>query len=180
MNTNKCIKSRKSPESFLSTPLKREDIQTIVESGAYAPIFGELQFTIVESKEVIDSINHMAVEMLKHCGNEFVENMAKNPGYSAVRNAQAIVVLSALNGNDPQGFNMANVSCAAQNMLLTATELNIGSRFAMGPVMALTQEPVKSMITLPEGFEPLVVVLLGNVEDSFEERKKEVTNISYI
>lgn len=180
MNTNTCIKTRKSSETFLPTPLSREIVQTIVESAAYAPIFGQLHFTVVEKKELISSINEVSIEMMKHSGNEFAEKVANTPGYSAVRNAPAAVILSALNGNDIQGFNMANVCCAAENMLLSATELGIGSRFVMGPVMSLNHEPIKSALNLPEGFIPLVMVLLGNIEESLEERKKDITNISFI
>lgn len=180
MNTNMCIKTRKSPEVFLSTPLNKNDIQTIVEAGAYAPIFGEIHFTVIEDKKIIDLINNVSIEMMKHSGNEFAEKIANTPGYSAVRNAPVAVVLSALNGNDPQGFNMANVSCAAENMILSATELGVGSRFVMGPVMSLSQEPIKSLINLPNEFTPLVMVLLGNAENSIQKIDKTITNISYI
>lgn len=106
--------------------------------------------------------------------------MARTPGYDPVRNARTAIVLSALDGNDPNGFNMANVSCAAENIILTATELGIGSRFAMGPVMSLSQEPLQSKLSLPEGYIPLVMLLLGNAEMPEEERLKTITNITYL
>ena len=78
------------------------------------------------------------------------------------------------------GFNMANVSCAAENMILVATEKKIGSRFMMGPVMSLSQEPVRSALALPEAYEPLVIVALGYADIDFEERSKNFHNISYM
>lgn len=180
MNTIQTIKVRKSPETFLSTSLDRDDIQTIVETGNYAPIFGKVHFTVITDAALLDAINRITIEMMKNSGNEFAEKMANTPGYSAVRNAQTFVVLSAPGGNDEMGFNMANVSCAAENMILTATELGIGSRFMMGPVMSLTQEPVQSQLALPDGYEPLVVVAIGYADSALEERNKSIDNISYV
>ena len=180
MNTIQTIKVRKSPETFLSTSLDRDDIQTIVEAGNYAPIFGKVHFTVITDAALLDAINRITIEMMKNSGNEFAEKMANTPGYSAVRNAQTFVVLSAPGGNDEMGFNMANVSCAAENMILAATELGIGSRFMMGPVMSLTQEPVQSQLALPDGYEPLVVVAIGYADSALEERNKSIDNISYV
>lgn len=180
MNTIQTIKVRKSPETFLSTSLDRDDIQTIVEAGNYAPIFGKVHFTVITDAALLDAINRITIEMMKNSGNEFAEKLANTPGYSAVRNAQTFVVLSAPGGNDEMGFNMANVSCAAENMILAATELGIGSRFMMGPVMSLTQEPVQSQLALPDGYEPLVVVAIGYTDSAFEERDKSIDNISYV
>lgn len=180
MNTIQTIKVRKSPETFLSTSLDRENIDAIVGAGNYAPIFGKVHFTVITDTALLDTINKMTIEMMKHSGNEFAEKMANTPGYNAVRNAQAFVVLSAPGGNDEMGFNMANVSCAAENMILAATELGIGSRFMMGPVMALTQEPIRSALSFPEGYEPLVIVALGYADIAFGERKKGSNNISYV
>ena len=118
--------------------------------------------------------------MMKNSGNEFLEKTANIPGYHAVRHAAAFVILSAPGGNEPMGFNMANVSCAAENIQLAATELGIGSRFMMGPIMALAQEPVKSRLGLPEDYQPLAAVALGYVNEEFSERTKEMNNIKYI
>lgn len=180
MSTIQTIKVRKSPETFLSTSIDGDDIRTIVEAGNYAPIFGKVHFTVITDAALLDTINRITIEMMKQSGNEFAEKMATTPGYNAVRNAQAFIVLSAPGGNDAMGFNMANVSCAAENMILVATEKKIGSRFMMGPVMSLSQEPVRSALALPEGYEPLVIVALGYADIAFEERNKRADNITYL
>lgn len=180
MNTIQTIKVRKSPEVFLSAPLDMDTVETIVQAGNYAPIFGKVHFTVITDPELLQTINHTTIEMMKHSGNEFAEKMAHTPGYSAVRSAQAFVVLSAPGGNDKMGFNLANVSCAAENMILAATDLRVGSRFMMGPVMALSEDPIRSALRLPEGYVPLVIVALGYADIVFEERNKDLQNISYI
>lgn len=180
MNTIQTIKTRKSPESFTEKAINMSNLKAIVEAGNYAPIFGKVQFTVVTDAELLNTINEVALNMMKNSGNEFLEKTAKIPGYHAIRHATAFVVLSAPGGNEPMGFNMANVSCAAENIQLAATELGIGSRFMMGPIMALTQEPIKSKLGLPDDYQPLVAVALGYVNGEFSERTKEMDNIKYI
>ncbi len=180
MTTRQSIKLRKSPEKFLDAPLDKKVLETIVEMGNYAPIFGKIHFTVVTDRKLLDTVNEITIEKMKHSGNEFAEKMANLPGYNPVRNAPAAVILSALDQTGSENFNMANVSCAAENMILAATELGIGSRFVMGPVMSLTQEPLKTQLHLPDGYTPLVMVLLGNTEDPWEERRKESTNIAFL
>ena len=166
--------------TFLSSTLEKEDVKKIAEAGGYAPIFGKLHFTVIRDTALINTINTTAIEMMKHSGNDFAEKMANTPGYSAVRNAQSLIVISSPASDDPNAFTMANAACAAENMLLAATELGIGSRFMMGPVMALSQEPIRSRLSLPSGFVPLVIVALGKVEDSFEERDRVISNLSFV
>ena len=56
---------------------------------------------------------------------------------------------------------MANVSCAAENMMLAATELGLGSCFLMGPMIAFSDPALRARLGLPEGYEPLIGVALG-------------------
>lgn len=71
------------------------------------------------------------------------------------------MVLSAPGGLDEKGFNMANVSCAAENMLLAAAGLGLGSCFLMGPMAAFSDPALRARLELPGGYEPLVGVALG-------------------
>ena len=180
MNTNKAIKTRKSSLSFLSTPVEKDKIETIVKSGSYAPLFGEIHFTVIENQDIIDKINITTLNIMKNSEDEFAKNMANTPGYSPIYNSRTVIVLSALNGHDPQGFNMINVACAAENMLLSATDLGIASRFVMAPTLAFMDQELLSSIKLPEGYVPLCMVLIGNTDQPFEERHKETININYI
>ena len=180
MNTISTIKTRNSPIAIISTPIENEDLKTIVEAGNYAPIFGKVNITVVKDPELLNLINATEMDMMKHSGEEFLEKTAAIPGYHALRHCTAFAILSSPDEDDPMSFNMANVSCAAENIILAATSLGIGSRFMMGPIMALTVEPVKSKLSIPEGYRPLIAVALGNVDDAFSERTKAMGNIRYI
>ena len=180
MDTKKTILTRVSATHFESGAVDKEKLQAVAESGNYAPRFGEVQITVIENAEVINQIKQTTINMMKHSGNEFAEKQASNPEYDPVYNAPAIIVLSAPNGNDPQGFNMANVACASQNMLLMATELGLGSRYVMAPVMAFMNEEIAKQVNLPKDYAPLCMVLVGNANIEFVERSKDNSNINYV
>jgi len=182
MDLNTIIKRRKSPEAFLDDDVSSETIKEIVEVGNYSPIFGNIHFTVISDKDLLNKINETALEFMKNSGLDFAVKLANTPGYSAVRNANTIVVISGEGGNDENGFNMANVSLAAENIILKATEMGIGSRFMMGAIEAIKSDIIQSEINLPENYVPLIIVALGNVEKEFleEERNKNLDNIDYI
>jgi len=98
MNTIEAIKTRKSPNAFNDEPLTREEVTTIAEAGAYAPIFGKVHFTVVDDKDLINKIDEVALEGMRNSGNNFMMKLASNPEYSAVRNAAAFVVISSEGG----------------------------------------------------------------------------------
>lgn len=180
MNTNTCIKTRKSHIDFLADMLDEKEIRTVVEAAAYAPRFGNVSFTVIENKELIGEINTTTLGMMKASGDDFAMKMANTPGYSPIYNAPVVIILSAENGNDPNGFNMVNIACAAENMLLSATELGLASRFVMAPVMAFMNPELIKAAQIPEGYVPLGMVLLGKTAEPFTERNKTVDNVNFI
>ena len=176
MNTIQTIRSRKSPEAFLSEPLDHETAAAIAEAGNYAPIFGRIHITVITDPDFIETINQVTLDMMKKSGNEFAEKMAAMPGYCATRNAQVLLVLSAPGGMDAMGFHMANVSCAAAAWLPAAKTRPWAS---LAPPSAASRRTLHALL-LPEGFVPLVVVALGKTDEPFEERQKNCDNISYM
>jgi len=180
METKLTMYSRKSPETFHAQKVEETKIQTIVEAGNYAPVFGAVHFTVIENAELISSIKDTTLNMMKHSGNEFLEKQASDPSYDPICNAPTIIVLSALNGNDEQGFNMANVGCAAQNMMLMSTELGVSSRYVMAPVMAFANIDIVKQIHIPDRYVPLAMVLVGYSDVNVKKRDIQKDNIAYV
>ena len=119
--------------------------------------------------------------MMKNSGIDFAVKQASDPNYDPLYHAPAMIIISAEGGNDKQGFNMANVACAAENMLLMATDMEIGSRYVMSPAMAFSSPAVSKQANFPEGYVPLCLVLVGYTDENIMcERKKENNNISFI
>lgn len=161
MNVQQAIETRRSIRAYEDRPVEREKVEAVLRAGNQAPIFGQFHMSVFEGQAQIQAVDRAAVEGMKHSGVPFLENLAAQEGFHPLYGAAALVVLSAPGGNDEKGFNMANVSCAAENMMLAATGLGLGSCFLMGPMIAFSDPAMGARLELPEGYVPLIGVALG-------------------
>ena len=161
MNVQQAIETRRSIRAYEARPVEREKLEAVLRTGNQAPIFGQFHMSVFVGPEQISAVDTAAVEGMAHSGVPFLEQLAAQEGFHPLYGAASLVVLSAPGGNDEKGFNMANVSCAAENMMLAATELGLGSCFLMGPMIAFSDPALRARLGLPEGYEPLIGVALG-------------------
>ena len=129
------IQSRRSTRQFADRPLEREKLDRVLEAGRYAPSGGNNQtthFLVIENREVLDRLSEMVCEAFS--------KMEETPGMYAslvgsiraskkgnyVFHYQAPVLIVCANRKD-YGNNIADVSCALENMMLMANALNLGS-----------------------------------------------------
>ena len=161
MNVLNVMEMRTSVRAYAPRAVERDMMETILRAGGLAPVFGRFHVTVVEHPELLRDIDRVTLDMMLHSGNDFLEKRASTEGYAPLYGAPALIILSAPGGNAANGFNMANVSCAAENMILAATELGLGSCCVMGPMMAFANPELAGRLGLPEGYVPLVGVLVG-------------------
>ena len=181
MNLLNAIEIRKSVRAYAPRKVEEEKIEAVVRAGNLAPVFGKFHITVIENQELLQEINGVTLEMMRHSGDEFLEKRAAAEGYQPLYGAPVMLVLSAPDGNDSMGFHMANVSCAAENMIIQAAHLGLGTCFVMGPMIAFSRESLAEKIKLPEGYLPLVGVLAGYPRDAFTgSTRKSPENITYL
>lgn len=176
MNVLNSIEMRKSIRAYSPQNVEKEKMEAIIKAGNLAPIFGQFHITVIENPELLEEINSVTLDMMKHSGNEFLEKRAATEGYNPLYGAPALIVLSAPKGNDSNGFNMANVSCAAENMIIEATELGLGTCFVMGIMLSFANTELLRKIEIPEEYIPLVGVLVGYPLESLEKNTREKSN----
>lgn len=181
MKLLKAIASRHSVRAYAPGAVEAEKLEAVVQAGNLAPVFGRLHITVIEDGQLLREINDVTLEMMRRSGDKFLEKRAASPGYAPLYGAPAMIVLSALNGNDSHGFNMANVSCAAENMIIEATELGLGTCFVMGPMMAFANPQLVEKCRIPAGHVPLVGVLLGHPQEGTANAPRNVPdNVTYL
>lgn len=129
------IKSRRSTRSFLDVPVKKEDIDLIIEAGRYAPSAMNGQknlFTVITSKEKLDFLDNFVRETYaflyeKHLkGEDIEESLIRkvDENYHFFYKAPAIVIVT----NEKDNRNgKADVSVALQNMFLMAESIGLGT-----------------------------------------------------
>lgn len=180
MNLLKAIELRRSVRTYTSKPVEAEKLESIVKAGNLAPIYGQIHITVIENQELLKQITNVTLDMMKNSDNEFLSKTASMEGYNPLYEAPVMIVLSALNGNDSYGFNMANVSCSAENMLIQATELDLGSCFVMSPTMAFSNPDIFKKSGIPEGYVPLCCALFGYANtENIGHKNEDKNNFNY-
>ncbi len=129
------IKSRRSTRKFASKPVPEDALKQIVEAGRFAPSGGNCQtthFIVVKNADVLAKLKALVQQ-------EF-SKMEVTPGlYKSIVNSiraskrgdyafhyDAPVLIITANQKD-YGNNIADCSCALENMMLMANALDFGS-----------------------------------------------------
>jgi nitroreductase len=151
------IKGRRSVRSFKPDPIPEEHLKLILEVGLWAPSGGNAQpweFVLVREKQVIDKIRLFS------------------PGLFG--DPYALIVLcvnkNRIKRRDESGKQIAlmDVAMAAQNMMLEAYYLGVGSC----PIASFNKTAIKELLDMPDHVDPVLMVSLGYPEKWPEPPKR--------
>ena len=161
MNARTLFERRFSCRSFDTTPLDRETVEAVLEAARWAPNGGNLQpwrFVVA-----LDSNRRRALA-----------GAAYNQGFLA----QAPVVITVCAVPDesatkygPRGrdlYCLQDTAAAAQNILLAATDLELGSCW----VGAFDEAAVARALGLPPDWRPVALLALGQPAEAEPRRTR--------
>jgi nitroreductase len=110
---------------------------------------------------------------MRASGNEFLMERASLPGYLPTYGAPVVILLS---GPTDVAITQLNCGVAAENMLLQATELGLGSCFLRSPAYALNAPEnidLARAAGIPEGSQMECGVAVGFTDDEDKFRRME-------
>jgi len=143
------IKKRRSIRKFREKKIPKDILLKILEAGIWAPSGGNIQpweFILITNKETIEKIKLIS------------------PGLFGNPVALIIVCInkerSRKGGRLGENIALMDVSMAAQNMMLMAYSLGIGSC----PVASFNKTALKELLNTPEEVEPVLLISLGYPE----------------
>jgi len=132
-----------SARAFVEKEVSKDDIETILKSGAKAPSARNTQpwhFTVVRNAD-------------------FASSMVRGASNSCV-----IIVISGPAAAS-EGINVDfDTALAAQNMAITAQALGLGCRILTGPVREINTNK-KEYLKIPNGFDTVAILAIGHVEN---------------
>jgi nitroreductase len=155
METIETIKKRRSIRSFSDKKIIDKDIQTILECAMSAPTARNQQgfrFIVVDDKEILESIS-LNIEHGKMCKDA----------------SHAIVVCYEVKDEVSELYWVQDASATTQNILLSATDLGIGSVWVAVHPRPNKIEYVTKQFNLPKTIKPLCIVALGYKENFLKE-----------
>jgi nitroreductase len=181
MNVSEAIAKRKSVRAYEDKPIPADVLKRIVEAGQWAPNAGPFQISVIQNTGLRQRINDRTLDAMIHSGNEFAQQRAALPGYQPIYRAPVLILLSAP-ADAP--FGAANTALAAENMLLEATGLGLGSCYLVSPTRALNGDGNHDLAReagVPKGYTVQCAVIVGYAatENKFsvgERRKRGEVN----
>jgi nitroreductase len=174
------IRTRRSVRRFADRPVEDEKIQALLEAARQAPSWANLQcwrFVVVKDPSVKGKVSELS----------YVESFfaplgyKTNPARKGLAEAPVVIVACA----DPsqsgtiwgQSYYMTDIGIAAQNLMLAARALGLGTVF----VGVFDEEKVRSMLAIPPNIR---VVGLFPVGYPLEEKtsgpaRKDLNEIAF-
>ncbi len=170
------IMSRRSIRRYQDRSVEREKLQQIAECGVNAPN-GMNQQTwevrIVDSKAAIDSVTAVFKtanpEMVQRDGN--FKNM--------FRNAPAVIAIAV-----PEGDSGLNAGLMAENMILAAQSLGLGTCCLGGPVAFIKSNPDAAWflkaLDFSEGYDLCLMIAVGYPDETPEAKPRDLGKIQFV
>ena len=161
MKVSDAIRKRKSVRAYLDKELSADDLEKIVEAGRWAPNAGEFQISVIRNAGLRKRINDLTYNAMVSSGIEFLRQRASLPGYQPLYGAPVLILLSGPAGAP---FSGVNAALAAENMLLEATGLGLGSCYLVSPTLALNEAGNRALAQeagFPDGYKLQCAVIVG-------------------
>jgi nitroreductase len=157
------ILGRRSVRSFAPRKVEPAILKTLLEAAVWAPTALHKEpwgFVIVQNKDILKNISDLAkplfIEELKKFGTR--EDVLKHTDGNLFYDAGTLIIICGkTNGHLP----IADCWMAAENMILAACAMNLGSCVVASALPAMCLPDVKSTLGIPDGFVAIAPVIIG-------------------
>ena len=158
------IKSRRTVRNYIDKPVSQEVIDTLLEAGTWAPTGVNIQpwkFTVMKGKDITKSYSDKAKAILTktipQAADPSIRKRLTAPEVNLFYGAPLAIFISA--AKSP--YAATDCPIAAQNMMLAAYSLGLGSVYSAS-VMSLGQDPTtKAELGIPEDHELYSAIIFG-------------------
>jgi nitroreductase len=149
--------------SFAPRKVEPAVLKTLLEAAVWAPTALHKEpwgFVIVQNKDILKNISDLAkplfIEELKKFGTR--EDVLKHTDGNLFYDAGTLIIICGkTNGHLP----VADCWMAAENMILAACAMNLGSCVVASALPAMNLPEVKSTLGIPTGFAAVAPVIIG-------------------
>ena len=174
------IEARRSIRAYKDTPVEREKLELLAKCGVMAPSAmnrQEWEVRIVDSKEWIDACTATYLKAVE--GTDKAKYMLTPTFKNIFRNGSAVIFVAAPDGL----FAGENVGCLAQNIMLAATELGLGTCF-LGSVQMIFAEPTMAQhlasLGLSDGYRLRYALAVGYPDEAPEMKERDMSKIKFV
>ncbi len=161
------IKSRRAVRSFEEKAVPESAIQLILEAATFAPTAINIQpwkFVIItknsEMKKISDIAKPLLLKALPDVGDEAIMGLKQRlttPQFNVFYNAPLLILIAG----EKSTFAVNDCSMAAQNMMLAAHSIGMGSCWIGSAVVATNETKLKAELKIPEDHEVYAAIIFG-------------------
>ncbi len=157
MDTEECVKTRRSIRKYKDKPVDWDTITHILGAGKFAPSAGNIQnwkFVVVRKEEVIKKLAEAS----------FDQDWMEDAPVHIVVVGEPEKVARFYGARGERLYTIQSCAAAVENMLLVANELGLGSCW----VGAFDESKVKRALNMPEGVIPQAIITIGYADEKPE------------
>lgn len=161
------IKKRRSIRQFKEQQIPDSVLQTIMECAILAPSARNQQkwhFSVIQNRDFLNRLVSITKENMLNSGVEFLAARARDPGFNPYFNAPVVIFITA---DEKARFSQIDAALAAQNVLIAAESLNVGSHIMTSSEFLFASEKgetIKKEMGIPQGYTHVCAIALGYKE----------------
>lgn len=169
MNLNEAIENRRSVRSYTAQKVERGQIEKLLHAAVQAPSASNSQpwaFAVVQRGEVLDDYSRRAKDYLlsalaEHPGMAKYRGMLANSDFNIFYKAGTLIVIYA----KPGALHAHGDCClAAQNLMLTAHSLGLGTCWIGFATAFLNKPEVKEELGVPAEYAAVAPIIVGYLQ----------------
>jgi len=170
MDISAAIAGRRSTREYMQQPLEEETILRLIRAATLAPSAMNRQpwtFTVVQNQDVLDRVSRdakahmvatMSADLAAGARAEHVRPMLSDPKFHIFYHAPALILIS---GNAPGPWITEDCALAAENLMLMAHALGLGTCWIGFAQNYLNTLAGKRELGLPQHWVPVAPLIVG-------------------
>lgn len=171
--------TRRSVRKYKDTPVRRDQMDQILNCGINAPSGMNRQpweIRVVDNPEFLKGITEA---WKKSLNPEMAERMASGPNFKNMfRNGPTVVFIATKDGK-----SQMDAGILAENMVITAWSMGIGSCIQGGPVGFVNSEAAKEYLKkldFSEGYKLVLAISFGYPDEAPAAKPRDASKVKYI
>ncbi|MGB7788601.1 nitroreductase family protein [Methanoregula sp.] len=181
------IMTRRSVRKFEKRQIPDAILEKIITAGTYAPSALAVQpwgFVVVQDpaflNRVSDYCKPIMISLMKdaHDGmSDAFRTLLESKDYSIYYYAPTVIMVIGKTGSR---FREIDCSLCAENMMLSAHALGIGSCWIGSTEVAYDNKELMVEFHVPEGYSPVGTIAFGYPAETPEAHDKHVPNVTWV